>query len=232
MTPEEAIKELREASDSEVRYGDTDNHYDEVMKRVEAFDMAIKALEQESITWIVGKDNAQVAVRNMPINKMQKICAIIGDDEKLTVENCLDDAREDFMSDVYNTLDFLPTNDEANLIIDSFDRVTSGIMQEPCEDCVSREAVKEQFEEVVHNNGSATEFLVRLWKLPSVTPTRPTGKWEYVQYDYNPNIGNWHCSECRNIVIECANKNEEGGIPKYKYCPNCGARMVESEEEE
>lgn len=48
MITEEAIKELREASDSEVRYGDTDNHYDEVMKRVEAFDMAIKALEEVS----------------------------------------------------------------------------------------------------------------------------------------------------------------------------------------
>ena len=46
MTIEEAIKELRDASDNEVRYGDTDNHYNEVMKRVEAFDMAIKALEQ------------------------------------------------------------------------------------------------------------------------------------------------------------------------------------------
>ena len=39
----------------------------------------------------------------------------------------LDDAREDFMHDVYNTLSFLPTNEEANLIIDSFDRVTSGL---------------------------------------------------------------------------------------------------------
>jgi hypothetical protein len=43
----------------------------------------------------------------------------------------LDDAREDFMYDVYNTLDFLPTNDEANRIIDSFDMVTKGIKQEP-----------------------------------------------------------------------------------------------------
>ena len=42
----------------------------------------------------------------------------------------LDDAREDFMHDVYNTLDFLPTNEEANQIIDSFDRVTSSIKQE------------------------------------------------------------------------------------------------------
>ncbi len=47
MTNEEAINELRDASDNEVRYGDTDNHYDEVMKRVEAFDVAIKVLEQK-----------------------------------------------------------------------------------------------------------------------------------------------------------------------------------------
>lgn len=50
MTPEEAIKELREASDSEVRYGDTEHHYDEVMKRVEALDLAIKALDIELLT--------------------------------------------------------------------------------------------------------------------------------------------------------------------------------------
>lgn len=43
----------------------------------------------------------------------------------------LDDAREDFMHDVYNALDFLPTNEEANRIIDIFDRVTSSIEQEP-----------------------------------------------------------------------------------------------------
>ena len=46
MTNEVAIKELRDASDSEVRYGDTKYHYDKVMKRVEALEMAIKALEQ------------------------------------------------------------------------------------------------------------------------------------------------------------------------------------------
>lgn len=51
----------------------------------------------------------------------------------------LDDAREDFMSDVYNTLDFLPTNDEANQIIDSFDSVASGIRQEPILDKIIAE---------------------------------------------------------------------------------------------
>jgi hypothetical protein len=54
----------------------------------------------------------------------------------------LDDAREDFMCDVYNVLDFLPTNNEANRIIDSFDRVTSGLKRESCEDCISRADAK------------------------------------------------------------------------------------------
>ena len=58
-----------------------------------------------------------------------------------------------------------------------------------------------------------------------------TGHWEYVQYDYNPRLGNWHCSECRCVVIECVDKNEKGGIPLYKYCPQCGAKM-ESEDKE
>lgn len=45
MTIEEAIKELKDASDHEVRHGDTEYHYNEVMKRVVAFGMAIKSLE-------------------------------------------------------------------------------------------------------------------------------------------------------------------------------------------
>lgn len=47
MTTEEAIKEIKEASNEEVRYGDTEHHYNEVMKRIEAFDLAIKVLEQK-----------------------------------------------------------------------------------------------------------------------------------------------------------------------------------------
>lgn len=54
-----------------------------------------------------------------------------------------------------------------------------------------------------------------------------TGHWEWVQYDYNPKIGNWHCSECRSVVVECVSKEEKGGIPFYKYCPQCGTKMSE-----
>lgn len=51
----------------------------------------------------------------------------------------LDDAREDFMHDVYNALDFLPTNEEANRIIDIFDRVTSSIEQKAILDKIRAE---------------------------------------------------------------------------------------------
>lgn len=49
-----------------------------------------------------------------------------------------------------------------------------------------------------------------------------TGKWECVVYDANINIMNWHCSECRNIVIFTAKSHIK---PYYKYCPWCGIKM-------
>lgn len=63
----------------------------------------------------------------------------------------LDDARENFMSDVYNVLDFLSTNNEANRIIDSFDRVTSGIKQESMWVPVSEKLPTQK--ESIANNG-------------------------------------------------------------------------------
>jgi PHP family Zn ribbon phosphoesterase len=47
-----------------------------------------------------------------------------------------------------------------------------------------------------------------------------TGHWEWVQYDCNPNIGNWHCSECRGICTKMHSIEDA-----YNYCPNCGAKM-------
>ena len=75
-------------------------------------------------------------------------------------------------------------------------------------------------------------FKVKQMAIKALEQEQKTGHWEWVQYDSDPNIGNWHCSECRNIVMECAKKNEKGGILIYKYCPNCGARMAESEVQE
>ena len=43
-------------------------------------------IPQEPITWIVGKNNAQIAVKNMPIDKLQKICAIIGGEQESVLD--------------------------------------------------------------------------------------------------------------------------------------------------
>ena len=74
MTNEEAIKELMDASDSEVRYGDTEYHYDKVMKRVEAFDMAIKALEIELLT------DKEQRIFLKAINREREVCQKVDDE--------------------------------------------------------------------------------------------------------------------------------------------------------
>ena len=54
------------------------------------------------------------------------------------------------------------------------------------------------------------EAVDAVWDMPSVTPTRPTARWERLVEDYNK------CSKC----------GEMGKLYRiYKYCPNCGARM-------
>lgn len=50
---------------------------------------------------------------------------------------------------------------------------------------------------------------------------RKTARWRPVQ------IGKWHgfeCTACKiNREVPCSNR----GIPQWKYCPDCGAKMEE-----
>ena len=96
---------------------------------------------------------------------------------------------------------------------------------QPCEDAISRQAVKEALRNRI---GESISECINA--LPSVTPATKMGRWEWNQYDYNPNLGNYHCSECRNIVTECVPKQGSSCVPMYKYCPNCGAKMEGVEE--
>lgn len=115
-------------------------------------------------------------------------------------------------------------------------------------DLISREALKKALEisEKVFNQGltTALDLIQSASTVDTTCPNcdsgyaqgysdgyltgkeeRPKGKWEWVQYDANPNIGNWHCSECRYIPH---GKKE---YQKSNFCPNCGADMREGEEE-
>ena len=112
--------------------------------------------------------------------------------------------------------------------------------QEPCIDAISRQAainivvcdilssaiVYGRTEEGMAARKAIVDGLKRL---PSVTPAEKVGRWEWNQYDSNPNIGNWHCSECRTIIPHMPENTDN--TPIYKWCPMCGSRMMQEVEE-
>ena len=110
-------------------------------------------------------------------------------------------------------------------------------VQEPCEDAISRKSVLSKIKEVCFSkewvqfrvdkgsNGQRDFLINYIEQLPSVTPQQKTGHW----------IGRFHgfppepttvCSECgfdRDFYIRPI------GFDELKFCPNCGAKMQESE---
>lgn len=97
------------------------------------------------------------------------------------------------------------------------------IEQQPCEDCISRQAVLEGIAKWVADGYADSEADIShisslVTHLPPVTPKKKTGKWVYKQGYF----GVVYCSEC-DYELKTNNTN---------FCPNCGARMVEPQESE
>lgn len=98
------------------------------------------------------------------------------------------------------------------------------IKQEPCEDAISRQAVLETLDDMdnVLDEDRTIENYKELLKecyevLPSVKPQEKIGHWTLHNEGYFDE--SYVCSKC------------DGDSPfDYKYCPNCGARMVEPQE--
>lgn len=196
--------------------------------------------EQEPITWIVGKDNCQVAVRNMPTDKMQKICAIIGEEKQQSCEDCI--SRDELESVISELTYWHPTTDGRlevggaleNTVYKVEDvwrltRVLPSVtprmnLVESSQDCISREAA---IDVVVFEcgewTGLAKEINKQLRQLPPVTP-RPKGKWIQTKDDCDG--VNFY-----DFSFECSKCGKERSF-KSNYCPNCGAYMRESEVEE
>ena len=82
--------------------------------------------------------------------------------------------------------------------------------QEACDDTVSREAVKELFQE---GSVMGMYYFLGIDKLPSVTLTRKKGKWINIDATHSK------CDRC-GAVFEIASENGE-----VNYCPHCGAKM-------
>ena len=98
-------------------------------------------------------------------------------------------------------------------------------------DCISRQMVNELVDELARaisdercciSRGRSTATIMQdILNLPSVTPTRPKGKWKILDECANEGV---YCSKCHKTVF----KLEFSHTMKwrnFKYCPNCGARM-------
>lgn len=103
--------------------------------------------------------------------------------------------------------------------------------QQPCEDCISRQAVldvitfedKWLYDAKSHNADTHIAFSSlesRVKALPSVTPQKPKGKWIKVITNIDEWGETWHfkCSIC-------GEKSNKGYRPLENYCHNCGAEM-------
>jgi len=99
--------------------------------------------------------------------------------------------------------------------------------QEPCENCISREAINE-LQKYRYNCGDTSIICISLNsinELPSVIPKQKIGHWIF----HKPfDKGHKNCNEC----IECSQCHTWYGYDCYiktPYCPNCGLRMANSE---
>lgn len=107
--------------------------------------------------------------------------------------------------------------------------------QEPCDDAISRQAVLDALDKSKYSNEFCEEHHID-WsinlgmahivvnELKPITPHPKVGQWVKT---FEPNEAEpfilWECSNCHKTVI---------GSMKSDYCPNCGADMRESEDEE
>ena len=113
------------------------------------------------------------------------------------------------------------------------DDVLEVLKQEPCEDCISRQAVNVLVEELARaisdercftpRGRSTASIMQDILELPPVTPKPKTGHWIDIMVEDMPAQV---CDQCRRFYpLSCTG----GG---YNYCPSCGSRMIEPQESE
>lgn len=97
------------------------------------------------------------------------------------------------------------------------------ISQEPCDDCISRQAVLDLFNRSDEYSWEMSLLKRKIEKMPPVTPAEKVGKWtrELIRNEYGGCIG------AKMICSECGQDN--GYDKRMNFCPNCGAKMQEVE---
>jgi len=98
---------------------------------------------------------------------------------------------------------------------------------EQCDDAISRQAIMK----LKRHNLVEGQFvsLYDIERLPSVQPKPKTGHW--IEIDDEPHEV-WECDHCGFVIDGSGCIEPYEYRDTYKYCPNCGARMVEPQESE
>ena len=115
--------------------------------------------------------------------------------------------------DIYEKEDMYPLLKDRQ--IRTIKLAIKALEQEPCEDAVSRQAVKDLYcricmeQNICYRSKENCEDLKLFDNLPSVQPKAKTGRREY-----NDIYDHYLCGNCKTIVVDYDN-----------YCPNCGAEM-------
>lgn len=91
--------------------------------------------------------------------------------------------------------------------------------QQPCEDAISRQAVIEIAKSSKSNWIDNSVLYKRVNELSPVNPQPKTGHWIHLKHNKGK------CSECHDVVLIAQMYGNAN------YCPNCGARMIESQTE-
>ena len=111
--------------------------------------------------------------------------------------------------------------------LDGYDMGIKALEQQPSEDCISREAVKEMLTEEwtkympMELDINLSFVMEKINELPSITPQPNTGHWILDETDNSITCSKCNCLIWANDIIN--------GEPYY--CPNCGARMENEETE-
>lgn len=131
-------------------------------------------------------------------------------------------------------------NDDARHVIEAQEMAIAALEQlEPCEDAVSREALRKAMYHRSFETDGDTMWQSGYWvryraveqvikESPSVTPKQERGKWEEKAVSDEKVIDEWQSARCS----ACGKYHTAPYMyyfNNYNYCPNCGARMTEEE---
>ena len=184
-------------------------------KKYEAYDVAIKALEQEP--FMNKPCVAHQVCHEDKVKVLDKIRAEI--DEQYDRVHPYDISCAEGLEMALGIIDKYKAEieDSRNSDYDTaFKMAIKALEQEPCEDCVRRQAA---IDALTKTSGIRGDALKALYDLPSVTPQPKTGHWIYDR------TRDWD-GECKYECSECG----MGSDVDYAYCMRCGAKMQESED--